>query len=286
MIIQSFVNRQPTKGAARSFVKKNPYTTEAQHQVYAADLMEAVTAIQTAQKFFTEHKQETLIKRQEIVQKIKGYIEANKNKFARLEAQDQGLPLDFVQKFSIESALSSINEVLADLASHSEKTDRQYSAVGVIAIITSWNLSFRLVAERLVPAIAAGNTVVLKISSMSPVTAKIWAEIIEACDLPAGLVQILVSDDEDVKRVLVTHPGVRAVSFVGNLIHSSEVMKAVTSVGLQQFKKIQIAGGSKNTAAVLGEPDANIFKSVMSSFLLGQGQLAWNSSRLFVLEKK
>lgn len=285
MMIHSFINRQESSNLSRLLVKRNPYNGEDLHQFSSADMIQAVTAIQQSQKFFSEYRQSQLDERIQLLQKIKSYIEQHKLKFARLEAQDQGLHFEFVLKYSIESAVASLNEVLLDLASTNMAGAQKYSSVGVISLITSWNLSFRIIAERLFPAIAAGNTVVVKVSSMSPVTAAIWAEIIQACDLPAGLVQILLSNDLEVKKVLVTHPGVKAVSFVGQLAHASEVMKWVVSVSSQQFKKVQIASGTKNTAAAITEPTDEIFQPIMNSFLQGQGQLAWNSARLFMLEK-
>lgn len=289
MIIHSFINGQETRPTSQNqshlLTKKNPYTGETQHQFHSADMLQAVTAIQQSQKFFAEYKQTTIEDRIQLLQKIKSYIESQKSKFAKLEAQDQGLHVGFVQSYSIDSSLSCLSDVINDLQNFQFNSSQKFSPVGVIAVITSWNLSFRIVSERLFPAIAAGNTVVLKISSTSPVTAAIWTEIIQACALPSGLIQILLSNDQDVKKVLVTHPGVRAVSFVGRLTNATEVMKWVASVGSQQFKKVQIATGSKNTAVVITEPNEEIFRLVMNSFLQGQGQLAWNSTRLFMLEK-
>lgn len=285
MIIHSFINGQFSKNQSQAIVKKNPYNAEPQHDFFSADLLQAVTAIQQGQKFFTEYKQSSIENRIEILNKIKSYINTQQIKFARLEAQDQGLHLDFILKNSIHSALNCLDQVLSDLQKPQADSQKKYFPVGLISIITSWNLAFRLIAERLFPAIAAGNTVVLKVSSMSPVTAQIWSEIIQACELPPGLIQILLSHDPEVKKVLVTHPGVRAVSFVGQLANASEVMKWVASVSTQQFKKIQIASGAKNTAAAITEPTDDIFEPVMNSFLQGQGQLAWNSARLFMLEK-
>lgn len=285
MMIHSFINRQNAASTASVIVKKNPYTAEDQHAFSSADLIQAVTAIQQSQKFFSEYRQSKLQERIQFLQKIKSYIEENKLKLARLEAQDQGLHIEFVLKYSIESALSSLNEVLLDLASTNMDGAQKYSPVGVISLIASWNLSFRIISERLFPAIAAGNTIVIKVSSMSPITAFILKEMIEACDLPAGLIQVILSNDSEVKKVLVSHPGVKAISFVGQLSNASEVMKLVTSVSGQQFKKIQIASGTKNTAATIQDPTIDIFMPIMESFLQGQGQLAWNSARLFMLEK-
>ncbi len=281
MIIQSLINRVPTSNKDFSGTKKNPFTSEILHTFFHANLLEAVTAIQQSQKFFSEFKFSSVEDRLGLLKKIKAYLELNQLKFARLEANDQGLPLEFVQKYSLAASIKAIDSVIEELNLPSP----QSSAVGVVSIICSWNLSLRLVTERFIPAIAAGNTVVIKLSSASPVTALILQEIIEACDLPAGLIQIILSNEVEVKKILVTHPGIKAISFVGQLVHATDVIKWATSVSHQQFKKIQISSGSKNTAAALDLPTDGVFHDVMDSFLLGQGQLGWNSSRLFVLEK-
>ena len=285
MRINSYISGKYSTKSNQAISKKNPFTSEELHQFYSADLLEAVTAIQQSQKFFLEYKQSTISDRLQILKRIKAYIVQHQIRFAKLEAQDQGLPLSFVLQTSIRAILDSLDHVMAELSSSVKDDHQKYSAVGVISLICSWNLSFRIISERLFPAIAAGNTVVIKVSSMSPITAVILAEMIEMCPLPSGLVQVIVSVDPEVKKILVTHPGVKAISFVGQLAQAHEVLKLVASVGAQQFKKLQIAAGTKNTAAALGEPDTLNFQNIMDSFLIGQGQLAWNSSRLFVIEK-
>jgi aminomuconate-semialdehyde/2-hydroxymuconate-6-semialdehyde dehydrogenase len=131
-----------------------------------------------------------------------------------------------------------------------------------------------------VPAVLAGNSVIVKVSSQSPVTAYILSELVG--DLP---VSVLVSNDPELKKALVAHPGVKAVSFTGSIENAADVIASAAKSSLQNYKKLQISSGTKNSAVMLGEPTDEIFNSVMESFMIGQGQLAWNSARLFVLEK-
>jgi acyl-CoA reductase-like NAD-dependent aldehyde dehydrogenase len=285
MIIHSFINGQFTKASQRTFTKKNPFTGEAQHEVHNAGLLEAVKAIQTAQKFFLEYKQSSLDERVKLLKSIRLTLSENKKVYAALEAQDQGLPLNFTSEYGLQSLLTSLDKVLDEVSTPHVEKSKHFGPVGVMSLICSWNLSLRLIGERLFPALAAGNCVVVKVSSQSPVTAFILSELIQKSHLPAGLVQVIVSNDIEVKKILVSHPGVKAVAFVGQLSNSSDVLKLVSSSSAQQFKKVQISSGAKNSAAVLTEPTEKIFFDVMQSFLVGQGQLAWNSTRLFLLEK-
>lgn len=264
------------------FSKMHPYTGQTLHDVSSCDLIGLITAIRSANLAFQEWKTSSDGERLALIEKIKSALSVKLREYATLEATDQGLPLFFVMKNSLELALLNIEEVKSQ---HAVGENLQYSAVGVIALVASWNLSIRVILDRLMPALLAGNAVVVKVSSQSVVTAHILAEILSVAGAPKGLVNIIVSDDPDVKKTLISHPGVRAVSFTGSIETTSAVLPLISQSSLQNFKKIQISSGSKNSAVVLTEPADELFVQVMSSFLLGQGQLVWNSARLFVLEK-
>lgn len=284
MVIQSFINSAFQKSAVQ-FSKLNPFTQEPLHQVEAADLMQAVQAIQGAQKAFLEWKSSSIEDRISLLTKIKESLEANKSKYAKLEALDQGLPLKFVDDHGVQAAIDSFASAIQQLRDFTADSAKFYSAVGVSVTIASWNLSLRVISERLAPALAAGNSVVIKVSSASPVTAHILGQILTDVQCPVGLVQVVVSNQSDVKEILISHPAVKAVSFVGNLKNSTEVFKKVAAQSGSYFKKIQIASGSKNSAVALGSVTDTPFEQIMASFMTGQGQLGWNSNRLFVLEK-
>lgn len=284
MIIQSFINSAFQKGPA-TFIKKNPYTQADQHQVEGADLMQAVQSIQGAQKAFAEWKMSSIEDRIMLLKKIQDSLVQKKSEYAKLEAQDQALPLRFVEEHGIQAAIDSFGSAIQQLQTYKPATNQFHSPNGVSVIVASWNLSLRVISERLAPALAAGNSVIVKVSSSSPVTAFILGQILQDVQAPAGLVQVLVSNQQDVKDILISHPGVKAVSFVGNLKNSADVLKKITVGSFNQFKKIQIASGSKNTAVVLQAVTDSPFEQIMDSFMVGQGQLGWNSNRLFVLEK-
>lgn len=291
MQIHSYIDNAFYQSGSQ-FTKLNPYTLQKLHDVQSCDLMGTVQAIQAANKAFVEWKASSVDERVALVEKFKKIIVENKDQYAALEALDQALPLWFVKKSSIDMAVASIDQQIASvksmqalLAANVNSQGVQYSPVGVIAIVASWNLSLRLIIDRLVPALLAGNSVVVKVSSQSPVTAFILADILKKSEALAGLVNVIATDDAEVKKIVVSHPGVKAVSFTGNINTSSEILALVNKTSLQSFKKIQISSGTKNSAAAIGEPTPENFDDIMNSFMLGQGQMAWNSSRLFITEK-
>ncbi|MBY0451865.1 MAG: aldehyde dehydrogenase family protein, partial [Bdellovibrionaceae bacterium] len=282
MNINSFIDHQDYVGPSH-FTKSHPFTGQPLHTVSSCDLMGLVQAIQSSNKAFQEFKSSTREERIKLVSALLTQLEAHHVEYARFEALDQALPLTVVRNFSIGAAVENIRQLITAPAPI-ESTDLT-APTGVIALIASWNLSLRVILDRLVPALLAGNSVIVKVSSESPVTAYALSELIQSANLPKGLVNVLVSADPDVKKMLMTHPGVKAVSLVGRIETATACVQAVAQNNLQNFKKLQISTGSKNSAVALGDVTDELFQKVISSFLIGQGQLAWNSARLFVLEK-
>lgn len=245
------------------------------------DLVKAIQGSHTAFKAWTDSNLEDRIV---LVDKISNYLEIHKNLFAENEAWDQGLNLQFCLSANIEMALLGLKNLKAQLKKGIPEGHSVLS-VGVVGIVLSWNLSTRLFVERVLPAVLAGNSVIVKVSSYSPVTAKLWGDLFRAVGLTSGLVQMLHSQDPAFKKLFITHPGIKGLLVTGSLETTSEIIKTVAQVTTQQFKKLQIHSGSKNTAAALNEPFEVEMNEILNSFLMGQGQLAWSSSRLFVLEK-
>lgn len=281
MQIYSFIDNEFYKSDSK-FYKYNPYNLEKLHEVSSCDLLGLVSAIRSANQAFLQWKVSSLEERKLLIEKTKAALVAQANEYALLEASDQGLPLAFVRQNSIGLSIKNIDEVIQQ---RPVGENLEYSAVGVIAIVASWNLSLRVILDRLIPAILAGNSVIVKVSSASVVTAHILAEILTVAEAPRGLVNIIVTDDSEVKKTLLAHPGVKAVSFTGSIESTAEILPLIMKTSIQNFKKIQVSSGSKNSAVVLGEPSEENFSQIMNSFLIGQGQLVWNSSRLFILEK-
>lgn len=285
MQIASFIDSSVYSTSEPEFILYNPYTSEPLHQVQPCDLMGVVLAVQSANRAFSDWKSSSLDERSLLVEKIADVLRRKRLEYARAEALDQGLPLSFVLRDGVDASIAYIAEKLTEVRAHVVSDEYRFSAVGPVAIVASWNLSLRVILDRLIPALLAGNTVVVKVSSWSPVSAQILTEILTEVQAPAGVVNILLSRDPVVKKTLVSHPGIRAVALTGRIETVSQVMGTVQQASLQNFKKIQLSSGAKNSAVVLHEPPEEVFREIMESFLIGQGQLHWNSARLFFLEK-
>jgi aminomuconate-semialdehyde/2-hydroxymuconate-6-semialdehyde dehydrogenase len=267
----------------QTFPKYNPFNGELLGNVTASDAMDVIRAIQAAKRAQAEVEKWTFSQRAELLQKIASQLEAKADEYAFQEALHQGLPADFVKEKSVRPAIQSFRRCAeAVLALEKNKSLKiQHQPTGIISVLLSWNLSLRLAGERISAALAAGNICLVKVSELSPVTAQILGEVLKAVQAPKGLVQLIQGKGNEVGALLAAHPSIRAVNFVGKLSNAENIVKGA----LPQFKKVQIHAGTKNSCFMLADADyQNQMAKILQSFLIGQGQLAWNTTRLFILE--
>lgn len=246
-----------------------------------AEEMDVIRALQSAKKFLSKPVAMTLEERLDILKKIKNILVEKSEDWAHQEALYQNLPQSFVLENGFRHVENLIDKNIKALESFSfQKT--VLSPTGVMAVITAWPLSFRLVMESLVPSLAAGNAIIVKVSSRSPITAKILQEIAKIAELPAGSLQVLLGEGSRVGAFLAAHPGVRGVSFVGKTKTAESIIKATAT----QFKKLQLRGSAKNSAIVLPGFKESQIQDLLPSFLVAQGQTGWSMSRLLTTESE
>jgi aminomuconate-semialdehyde/2-hydroxymuconate-6-semialdehyde dehydrogenase len=284
MVFQNYIDGEFSPAQNKSyFSKMNPFTGEILGKVAASDAMDVIRAIQAAKKAQIEFEKWTFEQRAELLTSIAKKLEEKLETYALQEALHQGLPLQFVKEKSLQYSIKHFRAGAAATRQRAQKKDPAFyiQPTGIISLILSWNLSLRLLTERLVPAIAAGNVCLVKVSEFSPVTALIMGEVLTAVQAPKGLVQFIQGRGAEVGALLAAHPSIRGVSFVGKLANAEKVIQG----SLPQFKKIQVYSGVKNNMFILPEVDfQNRLPEILQSFLIGQGQLCWNTTRLFVLE--
>ncbi|UOE99885.1 aldehyde dehydrogenase family protein [Bdellovibrio reynosensis] len=266
---------------ATSFTKLSPFDGSLLAQVSNSDAMDVIKAIQAAKKAQIAWKELAAPERANYLLKIAEHLEQKASEIAYQEALHQGLAQSFSRSNNVDVAVKNLRLVAAEVLDPLPKNVLP-SPVGVVGIITSWCLSLRLVTERLAPALAAGNTVIIKVSEHSPITAKVLADAINAANLPPGIVNIL-NGTSDVGHILASHPGIRAISAAGK----TSTMEAIAKASVSQLKKLQLSGSAKNACLILGDTDyKNLLPQILYPFLMGQSQLCWNISRVFVLENQ
>ena len=280
MLLKNFIGNEFVESEGnKTFPKLSPFDGAELAQVCEASAFDLIKSIQAAKKALVAFETSTREQRAALLKSIAAHFESKKNEIAFSEALYQGLSQEFVLQNSVQVAIRVLNET-ADNLLNSKTSDMQVRATGLIGIITPWALSLRMVVDRLAPALAAGNSVVIKVSEQSPITTQILGEALLAAQCPAGLVNILNAGSE-IGQMLAGHPGVLAISAAG----SNATMEAIAMAGLKQFKKLQLSGAAKNSGLVLGDVDfKSLMPQILRPFLMGQAQMCWNISRLFILD--
>jgi acyl-CoA reductase-like NAD-dependent aldehyde dehydrogenase len=286
-LMPSFLDIARFMNTPSQITKLNPFTQDVLYTHPKHSIIDLVKTIQAANKAFSDWKNSNLEDRLQVLDKITAEYLVKKNEIILAEALDQGLSSDFTESANYEMGLRLLNSLKRELINQRDHFDSQkiFFANGVVAVILSWNLSNRLFIQKAISALMAGNTVIVKVSSHAVSTAVKWKEILHQAGIAEGLIQFVISDAADFKKLLVSHPGIKAITVAGSLVTSAAILKTQSETAEQQFKKIQLNSGTKNTCAVLDAPHEDLVNEVLETFFVGQGQLAWNSSRLFILEK-
>jgi aldehyde dehydrogenase (NAD+) len=155
-----------------------------------------------------------------------------------------------------------------------------YVPVGVVGQIIPWNFPLLMVAWKVAPALAAGNTVVLKPAEFTPLTALCFAEIAQAANLPPGVFNVITGDGTTGKH-LVEHPDVRKIAFTG----STEVGRIIRKATAGSGKKLTLELGGKSPFIVFEDADLDsVVEGVVDAIWFNQGQVCCAGSRLLVQE--
>lgn len=220
--------------------------------------------------------------------KIADILESEAEEFALAESQDQGKPLSLARTMDIPRAIENFRFFAGKAlhtSSNSFRTNEhvlhytERSPLGVVALISPWNLPLYLLSWKIAPAIAFGNTVVCKPSELTPLTAFNLCHVLSQAGLPAGVVNMVFGTGPSAGQPLVAHKKIRAVSFTGGTKTGAQI----AATAAPQFKKLSLELGGKNPNIIFEDAnlDVAVQTSVRSSFL-NQGEICLCGSRIYV----
>ena len=266
----------------------NPANDEAIAEVKAAGVGEINMAVDGAHLAFQQQWRDIPPgKRTEILFNIARHIRDNAERLAQTEMRNIGKPIADARD---EIALGArVFEYYAGAVTkffgHTIPVSRGgfdftlRQPMGVVAAIVPWNFPFPIDFWKVAPALAAGNTVVLKPASLSPLTALMLGEIAVAAGLPAGVLQVVPGSGSNVGDALVTHPLVRKISFTG----STEIGRRIMELAAQGMKRISLELGGKSPNIVFADADLEQASAQSpSSVFANTGQDCCARSRIFV----
>ncbi|KUI23193.1 aldehyde dehydrogenase [Mycobacterium sp. GA-2829] len=227
-----------------------------------------------------------------VVRSLADAYDRRRAEMAELITAEIGAPISFAQRAQVALPWSMIGAFcdVAQTYPWREGRPGRYGAdlhirrepVGVVAAIVPWNMPQFLTVTKLIPALLAGCSVVVKPAPESPLDALLLAEIIAESELPAGVVSVLPGD-RTVGEHLVRHPGVDKVSFTG----STAAGRAVAAVCAPDLKRVSLELGGKSAAIVLDDADpAAVAAGIRSASLANSGQICNALTRVLVPEHR
>ncbi len=277
--------------SGKTFTTPNPATGDTLAEVAEGDKADIDKAVNAARKAF-EGKWSKISARDRgrILYKLAQLIEERTPELAALETADNGKPL----KESLYVDLPQVAENFEYFAGWATKIEGETipvpgqmfnytlrEPVGVCGQIIPWNFPLLMAAWKLAPALAAGNTVVLKPAEQTPVNAMELGKLIQEAGFPDGVVNIVPGYGETAGAALASHPGIDKVAFTG----STEVGKIIARAAAENLTKVSLELGGKAPNIVFADADIDqAVSGAMMGIFFNQGQVCCAGSRLFVEE--
>jgi aldehyde dehydrogenase (NAD+) len=269
--------------SGETFATVNPATEAELAQVAAGtagDVDRAVAAARSA--YETTWRPMRPADRAKYIYRIARAITERSRELAVLESMDGGKPIKESRDFDVVQAAAHFFYYAgwADKLRYAIPGTPDAAPVGVVGSIVPWNFPLLMAAWKIAPALACGNTVVLKPAETTPLTALLLAQICEEAGLPAGVVNVVTGDGRT-GAALVAHPGVDKIAFTG----STEVGKIIQKTIAGTRKRVTLELGGKAANIVFADaPLDQAVEGIVSGIYFNQGHVCCAGSRLLVQE--
>jgi aldehyde dehydrogenase (NAD+) len=251
---------------------------------------EAATAVEAAERAYPDWRATPAPKRGQLLYRVQRRMEARRHELAEVLTREEGKTLtesngeiqraiNVVEFYAGEGRRLLGETIPSELPNNFCYTVRE--PIGPLALITPWNFPVAIPIWKLAPAIACGNTVVLKPASLTPLSAGLIADIFSECDAPPGLINVIYGSGREIGEALLSHPAIKGVSFTG----SNEVGSKLYSTSAVNGIKCQCEMGGKNPIVVLDDADLDLAtKSAVQGAYGSTGQRCTATSRAIVVD--
>jgi len=246
-----------------------------------ADVDAAVAAAKAAFKTFSQTTREERIA---LMERIIVEYKKRAMDLAVSMAKEMGAPVSFASTAQVGAGIGGFMgtiEALKNFAFEEQMGAAKvvYEAIGVVGLITPWNWPLNQIALKVAPCLAAGNTMILKPSEECPANAAIFAEILDAAGVPAGVFNLVQGDGPTVGQAISAHPGIDMVSFTGSTRAGILVAKAAADT----VKRVHQELGGKSPNIVLPGSDLPaVLPATVSGVFINSGQSCISPARILV----
>lgn len=278
---------------AKTFETRDPGEGKVLANVAAGDAPDIAAAVVAAQEAFRKSGWATMAvnDRAVILHRLADLITKRQEIIAQIESLDVGKPRGQAAGFDVPHAAQTFR-YYADLAVHTRR--REPIAVsgfeahtlrvpyGVCAFIFPWNFPFLLVGWGIAPALAAGNTVVIKPAEDTPLSTLYFAKLVEEAGVPPGVVNVVTGFGETAGAALARHPGIKRMSFTG----SPEVGRLIAESCGRNLVPVKLELGGKGAAVIFDDVNVDaVADSLAGAVTLNAGQVCCTATRWLVHEK-
>lgn len=279
--------------SGKTYSTVNPATGEPLTQIADADARDAGLAVEAARRAFESGPwaEMSASDRGRILWKIGDLVDKYNEELGTLETLDNGKPIFE----SCQVDMPMVAEVFRYYAGWATKIHGETvpvrgpflhytlrEPIGVVAAIVPWNFPLLLASWKVAPALAAGNTVVLKPAPWTSLTALRLGEICQEAGLPDGALNIITGASDELGRALVRHPGVSKIAFTGSTMTGQEIAR----VSADSLKHVTLELGGKSPNIVLADADLDgAVRGATIGIFYGKGEVCAAGSRLFVDRK-
>lgn len=285
-----FINGRLTRSqSGESTTVINPATGEDVTQIDLASAEDVNAAVAAARSAFNDWSRTTPGERSNLLYKFARLMDAHADEFAELESHQAGKPIRLTTEFDVPGTIDNIDFFAGAARNLEGKATAEYSAdhtssirrepLGVVGSIAPWNYPLQMAAWKILPAVAAGNTIVLKPAEITPLTSLRFAELATAAGIPAGVINVVVGAGSVAGDRLIHHEDVDMVSFTG----STGVGRRVLEAAAVNAKRVHLELGGKAPFVVFDDADldAAIHGAVAGSLING-GQDCTAATRAIV----
>ena len=269
-------------GARREVI--NPATEEACAVISVGTAADVDKAVKAARRAFKTFSQTTKEERLDLLNRIVAEYKKRGADLAVAMAEEMGAPVSFAGTAQVGAGIGGFMSTIAALKDFDFMEDGPgfkvaYEPIGVVGMITPWNWPLNQIALKVAPCLAAGNTMILKPSEECPGNAAIFAEIMHAAGVPAGVFNLVQGDGPTVGEAISSHPDIDMVSFTGSTRAGILVAKAAADT----VKRVHQELGGKSPNLVLPGADLNAtLPATVSGVWINSGQSCISPARILV----
>ncbi|WP_297322042.1 aldehyde dehydrogenase family protein [uncultured Bartonella sp.] len=265
----------------------DPSTEDVCAVISNGGIKDADRAVAAAKAAFIGWKNTSPQQRLTFVEKILAVYNRRKGEMAKTISMEMGAPIDMAFSQQAESGSSHIETFIdsfmrfsftTELIKGHEGSALQYDPIGVVGLITPWNWPMNQITLKVIPALLAGCTMVLKPSEIAPLSALLFAEIIDQVGLPAGVFNLVNGDGAGVGTHLSGHPDIEMISFTG----STRAGKAISKNAADTLKRVCLELGGKGANIIFADANKNAVEWSVLRCFNNSGQSCNAPTRMFV----